>query len=298
MSAAIWKISVATTSEAEEVVSELLGRIFATTASGYINSKTGATRVSVYSPKQPAGLKSKLASLRDGLSELRSCGLNVGSGRFSIRQMQRENWAESWKRHFPPLEFGKALLVKPSWSRRKPRQGQSVIVLDPGLSFGTGKHPTTEFCLRQIVANRKPGTEQSFLDIGTGSGILAIAAVKLGYAPVHAFDFDPAAVRIARQNTATNRVARKVKLYRDDVTALPMRSGKKYSLVCANLLANLLMAERKRIIARLAPGGKLVIAGILKTEFAAVQKSFEECGLRLIASSGKREWRSGTFSRG
>jgi ribosomal protein L11 methyltransferase len=293
----VWKISVATTSEAEEAVSELLGRTFVTTASGYFNSKTGATRVSVYSPIKPKNFSTKLAAIRTALKEMREWELNVGSGRISIRQMQKENWAESWKRHFPPLEFGKALLVKPSWSRRKPRKGQAVVVLDPGLSFGTGKHPTTDFCLRQIIAQRRPGKPQSFLDIGTGSGILAIAAAKLGYSPVHAFDFDPAAVKIARRNAKTNKVSAKLRIYRGDVTKLPISDKRKYSMVCANLLANLLITESRRILSRLRADGVLVIAGILKIEFEQVRKHYEQTGWRLIITAGKREWCSGTFLR-
>ena len=146
-----------------------------------------------------------------------------------------------------------------------------MVVLDPGLSFGTGQHPTTAFCLRQLVARRRPGEAQSCLDIGTGSGILAIAAAKLGYAPVDAFDFDPEAVRIARANARRNGVAARIRFSRQDLTKLPRRSARKYSLVCANLISSLLLAERERILARLQPDGVLVVAGILKEEFAQVQ---------------------------
>src|ERR1700743_660101 len=93
----------------------------------------------------------------------------------------------------------------PSTTQSRLRKAQAVIILDPGLSFGTGQHPTTFFCLRQLVACRKPGVEQSFLDIGTGSGILAIAAAKLGYRPVEAFDFDPASVRVSLENVKKNK---------------------------------------------------------------------------------------------
>jgi ribosomal protein L11 methyltransferase len=187
------------------------------------------------------------------------------------------------------------LLIKPSWSRRRPRKGQSVVVLDPGLSFGTGQHPTTGFCLRQLAARRKPAARQSFLDIGTGSGILAIAAAKLGYEPVEAFDFDAEAVRIARENAAKNQVSAGIRLRRQDVTKLPLRSAGKYSVICANLIANLLLSERGRLLARLPEDGVLVLAGILKTEFRQVQRAFESAGLRLVASRTEHEWRSGAF---
>ncbi|HEY1719239.1 MAG TPA: 50S ribosomal protein L11 methyltransferase, partial [Verrucomicrobiae bacterium] len=201
-----------------------------------------------------------------------------------------------WKRHFKPIEIGDLLLVKPSWSKKRPRKNQAVVILDPGLSFGTGQHPTTEFCLGEIVRCRKNGMLQSFLDIGTGSGILAIAAAKLGFKPVRAIDFDPEAVRVAKANAKANGVLRKIEIVRGDVTKFSTKAKNRFDLVCANLISNLLIAERKKITAQLKPGGILVLAGILKLEFLDVQKKFEELGLQLISSRSKREWRSGSFT--
>jgi ribosomal protein L11 methyltransferase len=222
--------------------------------------------------------------------------LDIGLGKISLQRIRQEDWAESWKLHFQPLVIGSALLLKPSWSRRRLRKGQAVIVLDPGLSFGTGRHPTTAFCLRQLVARRRPGEAQSCLDIGTGSGILAIAAAKLGYAPVDAFDFDPQSIRVAHANARRNGVSARIRFRRQDLTRLPCRGARKYSLVCANLVSNLLLAERERILARLRPDGVLVVAGILKGEFAQVQRAFAGAGLRLMASRAENEWRSGAFT--
>jgi ribosomal protein L11 methyltransferase len=171
-----------------------------------------------------------------------------------------------------------------------------VVVLDPGLSFGTGQHPTTAFCLEQLVARRSSKERQSLLDLGTGSGILAIAAAKLGYKPISALDFDAEAVRVARVNARRNRVADRIRFSRRDLTRMPRRAGRTYAVVCANLLADLLLAERERILARLQPVGLLVLAGILKTEFAAVQAAYEAAGLRLVASRAEKEWRSGGFT--
>ncbi len=189
------------------------------------------------------------------------------------------------------------MLIKPSWSKRPAKKNQAVIVLDPGLSFGTGQHPTTSFCLNQLADRHTQDgqSKASFLDIGTGSGILAIAAAKLGYSPVHAFDFDPEAVRIARENARKNYVAEKLRMTRGDVTKIPARSAAKYDLICANLISTLLVAEQRRIIARLKSGGTLVLAGILNGEFSFVQRSYEKAGLRLVASRREKEWRSGSF---
>src|ERR1041385_6716410 len=188
---ALWKISVATTGEGEEAVGEMLTRIFGEPASTFAHFKTRRTTVAVYCATRPSAFLEKRSRLRAALAKLRDFGLSVGPGRVSLRKISRENWAESWKRHFKPLEFGSALLVKPSWSKRRPRRRQAVVTLDPGLSFGTGQHPTTSFCLRELACAAST-QRRGMLDIGTGSGILAIAAAKLGFRPVHAFDADRA----------------------------------------------------------------------------------------------------------
>ena len=133
------------------------------------------------------------------------------------------------------------------------------------------------------------------MDIGTGSGILAIAAAKLGYKTVEAFDFDPESVRVARGNSAVNGVSKQIKLSRGDVTKLPLRAPEKFDLVCANLISNLLIAERKRIVSRVKRDGTLVLAGILAAEFSEVQTAFESLRLKLVADTIEKEWRSGSF---
>jgi ribosomal protein L11 methyltransferase len=291
----LWRISVATTIEAEEAVMELLGAILNQTASSHFNVETQVSVVSVFGSQKIVLAGNVAKEISAGLKRIKSCGLNVGAGKTKIAKVRREDWAESWKRHFKAIEIGDAMIVKPSWIKKRPRKNQAVVILDPGLSFGTGQHATTSFCLREIVRCRKAGTQQSFLDIGTGSGILAIAAVKLGYQPVRAFDFDPEAVRVARANARVNQVGKKIKITQDDVTKFPLQPARKHDLVCANLISNLLIAERKKIAAQLKPSGILVLAGILKSEFTQVQTAFEDLGMKLIASRSEKEWRSGSF---
>ncbi len=284
------KVSLRITAEAEDAVLELLGGVFGQPASIYADTEKHTTSAIIYLEKFTTAQR---AQVREGLRLIRVAGLDVGSGRISVRSVPKENWAESWKRHFHPLEIGPRLLVLPSWSKQKPKRGQAVVILDPGLSFGTGHHATTAFCLAQVATRREDARPQSLLDVGCGSGILAIAAAKLGYAPVVAFDFDPEAVRVAKENAAVNHVA--LKLAQQDLTKMPRRSAEKFDVVCANLMYDLLIQERDRILARLAPGGTLVLAGILRTQFAKVQTAFEVAGLRLVASRAAKEWRSGAF---
>lgn len=289
------QVSVVTSLEAEEAVVELLARVFARAAAVYTNEETKITIASVYCPRRSEWTPRKRAALEEGLKEIAASGLNIGAGKIESQRVTKEDWSESWKRHFKPIAIGPRLLIKPSWVKRKPQKNQAVVVLDPGLSFGTGNHPTTGFCLRALTNGRKTGQRQSFWDIGTGSGILAISAVKLGYSPVRAMDFDPEAVRVARENARKNRVIEKLSITRQDITKVPAASGTKYDFICANLISNLLVQERKRITSRLRPGGTLVLAGILKEEFSQVQRAYEELGLRLVTDQIEGEWRSGAF---
>ena len=323
--APLTKVTIATSPEAEEAVVELLLRLFGQTPSIYFDNETGETTVSTYLEKLSQWSATARAELRAGLRTLAECGLDIGPGEISVSKVRREDWAESWKRHFKPLEIGDALLLKPSWVKRKPRKGQAVVILDPGLSFGTGHHATTGFCLRQLVEvkegaglrlglrlrvrgesealrrpltlnhNLNPPPPLSLLDIGTGSGILAIAAAKLGYSPVRCFDFDPESVRVAKANAAQNGVAHLVKPVRRDLTKLPLASATRYHVVCANLIYDLLIAERDRILSRLRLDGVLVLAGILQTQFAKVERAYRQAGLKLIATEVEKEWQSGAF---
>ena len=292
----LWQISVTTSVEAEDAASELLHEIFGRPAATYTNEETKVAIVSIYCQKRSEWTPLRHKVLAGGLKQMAASGLHIGAARISARKVAHEDWSESWKRHFKPIEIGSKLLVKPSWIKRRRLKGQAVVVLDPGLSFGTGNHPTTSFCLHELARHRDPGTTQSFWDVGTGSGILAIAAVKLGYRPVNAIDFDPEAVRVARQNALQNAVSRQLQITRQDITKLPPGGRAKYDLVCANLISNLLVAEKQRIINRLRSGGTLVLAGILNQEFPTVQQAFEKGGLKLIRSRVEGEWRSGSFA--
>ncbi|MFA6544868.1 MAG: 50S ribosomal protein L11 methyltransferase, partial [Limisphaerales bacterium] len=152
--APLTKISIATSPEAEEAVAELLLRCLGQTPSTYFDAETGETTVSTYLERPTQWNAAARTELQAGLRILAECGLDTGPGEISASRVRREDWAESWKRHFKPLEIGDALLIKPSWEKRKARKGQAVVILDPGLSFGTGHHATTGFCLKQLVAVR------------------------------------------------------------------------------------------------------------------------------------------------
>jgi len=292
--APLWHLSVTTTGEAEEAVAELCRSLFGAFPVAHTDVETGVVTVSVFLPNRPPAVIAQ-ERLLDGLDTIRRGGLHTGRGDISFKAIKPEDWADSWKAHFPPIEIGRSLLIKPSWSKRRPAKGQAVVVLDPGLSFGTGQHPTTAFCLQELIARRKNNRSQTFLDIGTGSGILAIAAARLGYTSIEAFDSDRAAVRIASANARRNRVSGKMHIAWGDLTKPSKRNARRYDVVCANLVSNVLLSAQCQILRRLKSGGILVLAGILKGEFPRLARAYTRAGLKLVHSRAENEWRSGTF---
>ena len=292
MSPALRQISISTSTEAEEAVAEMIGRILGCATSSYVDFESGTTQVTAFLPRKHSFDQTKLIS---GLTAIAKCGLNVAPGAVTSRLVRKIDWAESWKRHFKAIDIGNRLLVKPSWIKKKARRGQSIIILDPGLSFGTGQHATTSFCLEQLVVARTDSNRQLFLDIGTGSGILAIAAAKLGYRPVEAFDFDRDAVRIAKTNAAKNLVSNIVRPTFKDLTRDRHGSCRTHDLVCANLISNLLIEEASNITRRVKKGGRLVLAGILTSQFREVLHAYQHIGFRLTTTRMEKEWQSGLF---
>lgn len=295
---ALWKLTITTTLEAEDAVVEMLGEIFGQAPSAYFDFEKKINCVTVFLTRRIPAESRK--NIRKELDRIRRCGLDIAPGTIVVTRVPGQDWAESWKRHFKPIEIGDRLLIKPDWSKQRPRKEQATVILNPGLSFGTGQHPTTEYCLGEIVRNLEGlngliGKKPSFLDLGTGSGILAIAAAKLGYQPVCAMDFDTEAVRIAQTNARKNSVLEKISIVHGDVAKLPPRPRKRFDLICANLISDLLIQQQERIIAQLAPHGVLVLAGILQTEALLVRRAFEKRGLKMAASRRKKEWWSGSF---
>jgi ribosomal protein L11 methyltransferase len=293
----LWQLSARVARvEAEEAVCELLSSRFGQSASVYSDLETGTTRVDLYLTQKPTWTRDCRLELTNALSAVQGVQ-STKAIEPKLIKLQPRNWAESWKRHFKPLMIGKRLLIRPSWSRRRPGARQLEVVLDPGMSFGTGQHPTTSFCLDELLRARVPAQAQCLLDVGTGSGILAIAGAKLKYGPVHALDIDPEAAAIARRNARYNGVGRAISTVCKDLSAVSRLKGRQYDVVCANLLANLLILESSRLIDLTRPGGVLIVAGILDEEFHKVRKVYETRGLRLLRSRRQKEWRSGVFRK-
>lgn len=204
------------------------------------------------------------------------------------RVCRGRDWHSFWKHHFHPRDIGARLQIRPIW---KPLCGaartRKIIWLDPGLSFGTGEHFTTRFCLEQIdklCATERPRT---MLDVGTGSGILAIAAAKLGVKSIAAFDHDPQAIEQARINVRRNRAGAAVRLSVRDMVADGLPKGR-FDIVCANVYSRLLI-ESAPGLAR-AARHRLLLSGIREQELDSVADAFLAEGGREIARDGDGEW--------
>ncbi|HWP34841.1 MAG TPA: 50S ribosomal protein L11 methyltransferase, partial [Thermodesulfobacteriota bacterium] len=205
-----------------------------------------------------AALAGRLAALRRAVRRLLGPGAGVTS-----RRLAPVDWAEAWKREVRATAVAPGIVVAPTWDSYDARPGEIVLRLDPGLAFGTGTHPSTRLCLAALAALRPVGR---VLDLGTGSGILAIAAAKLGAREVLALDTDPVAVGVARANVARNDVAGAVRV---EPGSLEAASGR-FDCALANLAAAPLLAMAGELAERLSPGGVAVLSGLLAEEVAGV----------------------------
>lgn len=208
-----------------------------------------------------------------------------------VALMGEEDWANSWKAHFKPLAIGQRLMITPSWEAGQQEEGRAVIVLDPGMAFGTGGHETTRLCLECVEALLVPPPENlaiiKILDLGTGSGILAIAAAKLGAMKIDAVDIDPQAVTVAVENCTLNNVADRI-----NCSSTPLEQlGDGYQIILANILAEELVRMAPEIVSRMATGGSLILSGILAEREELVRNGFDPFPLSFEASLAAGEWR-------
>lgn len=240
-----------------------------------------------------AEAKEALERLKKDAVQWKEFGIVVDD--FASGTLKKEDWAESWKIHFKPMEISERLAIKPSWEKWTPKQGQVVLELDPGMSFGTGQHATTKFCLIAIDKFLKEADRPlSMLDAGAGSGILSIAAYRLGCRPVEAFDIDPETIPIAQENALQNGIPEsELKFVAASLDGF--QTDRQYDIVAANILSSALIAGKKKLLSMVKPGGKLILAGILDSEYETVRREFEEIGCVQLFSENEKEWRGGAF---
>ena len=206
----------------------------------------------------------------------------------AYRRVEEDDWAEAWKAHYEPLRVGKRLMIRPQWIDTPLAPGDIEIALDPGMAFGTGSHPTTQLCLQALEDLVRPA--QSVLDLGSGSGILSIAAAKLGAGQVLALDTDSIAVDATRQNAQANGVGHKVIAERGSHDCL-LSSARRFDLIVVNILARIIIEmanERLGDIVR--QGGLAIFSGIIDTQVDEVEDALRKTGLRPYARRQLGDW--------
>jgi len=230
--------------------------------------------------------------VRGLLGRLAADGLRTAPGTTAIRPVKEEDWENAWKQYFKPVRISDRLVVKPTWEPYEARPGDIILELDPGMAFGTGTHPSTSLCLRALEKRVRPG--MTVIDVGTGSGILAIAAARLGADPVLALDLDPVAVASARNNVEQSGLADRIRVMKSDLLQAvledPGHAAPKADLVVANLLAEIVIRAIPDVRRALGPGGLFIASGIISGKAGLVSKALEAAGFAVEAVDEEDGW--------
>lgn len=210
-------------------------------------------------------------------------GFPLGTLAVRDASVQDENWWETWKKHYKPIHLGQNLVVKPGWESYEAKEGELVIRMDPGMAFGTGSHETTQLCL-ELIEKVKP---DELLDIGTGSGVLAIAAAKMGAKNITAVDIDPDAVRTAKENVRLNDLEGAITVKEGD---LIKGIDQKFSCVAANILADVIIFLLPALPACLKENGLAILSGILDTRLSEVLEAADKLPFDVVETRKQNDW--------
>ena len=292
------ELSVEADSEAVEAVTEILARVApggTTIEPGFelVDEGLGAridpnrpATIRAYVPARDAAATERAtATVTEALGHLQAFGLRP-IGELQTRIVDESDWATAWQEHFHVLHLGRRLVIKPSWRRHSRIDDQVVIDLDPGMAFGTGLHPTTRLCLQALEDRADRGPLGRVLDVGCGSGILSIAAVKLGGTRALGVDIDPIAVEATVANARHNRVGKRVRAREGSI---PSGEGP-FDTVLANLVAGVLMEIAPDLAGELVPGGTLIGSGIFIDREPGTRGALEAAGFEIIGRWHESDW--------
>lgn len=206
----------------------------------------------------------------------------------AYRTLESEDWSEAWKAHYQPMRIGRRLLIRPLWIDIEPAHGEIEIALDPGMAFGTGTHPTTQLCLEALERQIEPA--QYVLDLGSGSGILAIAAAKLGARQVLALDIDPIAVAATAENASANGVGAKIIAQCGSLESV-LGGARRFDLVLVNILARVILQLTEQGLGEIVrPGGAAIFSGIIDTQQDEVEAALRRAGLQPHTRHQQGDW--------
>ncbi len=232
--------------------------------------------------------EAKKQQIAEGLWHFSSLGAHF-VGELRTRVVDEQDWANAWKDYYHVTHIGERLVIRPSWREYTPKDSEVVLTLDPGMAFGTGVHPTTRMCLEQVEQRVQPGMR--VMDVGTGSGILALAAAKLGAATVYTIDNSSVAVESAKANAAMNDLNEKIIVVLgvlDEVEAA--RQAGQYDLVVANIIAHVIGSIAPQLAQVMAPAGLLVVSGIIEARRPDAQEPLLAAGLELVDEVKTDDW--------
>ncbi|WP_042162790.1 50S ribosomal protein L11 methyltransferase [Paenibacillus gorillae] len=242
-------------------------------------------------------------ALRPRIDQLREFGIDPGDYEISSKLVDEEDWANAWKQYFKPIRVSDTLTIKPTWEQYEAGPDEKIIELDPGMAFGTGTHPTTSLCLKTLESVIQGGEE--IIDVGTGSGILAIGAIKLGAKRVLALDLDPVAVTSAAENVRLNGLSDTIEVIESDL--MGVLGGKvvfeanesearqtsvslPVDLIVANILADIILLFTDDVYAALKPGGIYIASGIFKNKETDVEQGLIGSGFEIEHKHRDEDW--------
>ena len=238
-----------------------------------------------YEPE--AGLRDRIAALETDLSALKTVipEIDFGSLRVETVHIPEENWAEEWKKYFKPFRAGESLVVKPTWETYEAQPGDKVIEIDPGMAFGSGTHETTGMCLTLLERAIRGG--ERVIDVGTGSGILAIGAALLGAGEVLATDIDPNAVRVAAENIAHNGLSGVIRAEQGDLLE---RVDSTCEVCVANIIADVIIGFARPLREHIVPGGLFICSGIIREREEEVRAALAAADYTIMEVCRRGEW--------
>ena len=237
----------------------------------------------------------RIAGLKARLSRLKAVerGVPLGSLRLDMKAVAEADWAQVWKKFYKPFRAGKTLVVKPTWEMYAEKPGDKVIKIDPGMAFGSGTHETTGMCLELLERYLRPGVK--VIDVGTGSGILAIGAALLGGRDVKAIDIDPVAVRVAKENVALNGLEGRIRVEQGDLIE---HVEEACGLCVANIIADVICQLCLPLRGHITENGLFICSGIIREREESVRRALEGAGYAILDTLRRGEWVAMVARRG